>query len=373
MIAKNEKQRYLSHILIIIVFISLLYIVKSANYVSPESQAQKLIELINQYRVAHGLKPLTVSPELTLAAQRHSEDMANRDYFSHYTPEGLSPVNRVVAAGYTNWVAVGENIAAGYFTPEDVFNAWKNSPGHNRVMLNPAYKEIGIGVAYNPSSTYKIYWTADFGARSTGYSHSRIGGYTKTTHHTGVKSYIPPKKTVRISVKKITNPEYNFTKVFLIKALEKTNLTVVMYDVNTGEKVATMTLTTNETGYALLKIDLNYTGILKTIIVFKGNKEYAKSITTLLIETHRYYRVNLEGKILVNGTWLNNTSIIVEEGTLLTLKALPGYYIDNGIGIIKVFYSWNDGIKNIERHIKVTQALRIYPIYTVLKTRYLPV
>jgi uncharacterized protein YkwD len=58
---------------------------------------------------------------------------------------------------------MGENIAAGFSTAQDVFNAWKNSPGHNANMLDPSFKAIGIGLATVSGSSYTYYWTTDFG------------------------------------------------------------------------------------------------------------------------------------------------------------------------------------------------------------------
>jgi hypothetical protein len=128
-----------------------------------ESEKTAFLTLINQYRQQNGLPPLSVSSALTTAAQLHSEDMARRNYFSHTTPEGKTFVDRIRDAGYTYNTCLGENIAAGFSTAQSVFEAWKNSPGHNQNMLNPCFKAIGIGLAYDAGSTYKWYWTTDFG------------------------------------------------------------------------------------------------------------------------------------------------------------------------------------------------------------------
>ncbi|MBO3804013.1 MAG: PKD domain-containing protein, partial [Candidatus Brockarchaeota archaeon] len=135
------------------------------------SEKSNFLVLINQYRQENGVAPLKVSSALTTAAQRHSEDMAAHNYFSHESLDGRTPIDRMRAAGYTYDTAWGENIAAGYYwrggsysyTAEDVFENWRNSPGHNANMLNPNYVVIGIGLAFNDSSTYKYYWTTDFG------------------------------------------------------------------------------------------------------------------------------------------------------------------------------------------------------------------
>jgi hypothetical protein len=57
-----------------------------------------------------------------------------------------------------------ENLAAGYETAKETLAQWKNSPSHNEHMLSDKYQAIGIGLAYNPDSEYKWYWTVTFGS-----------------------------------------------------------------------------------------------------------------------------------------------------------------------------------------------------------------
>jgi len=132
-----------------------------ATALDPEESA--FITLINDYRASYGLGSLSLSPTLTVAAELHSQDMAVNDYFSHYSLDGRSPLDRVIEAGYDYPTTVGENIAAGYTTAASVFEGWRNSPGHNQTMLHPSFLVIGIGRYYDASSYYGWYWTTDFG------------------------------------------------------------------------------------------------------------------------------------------------------------------------------------------------------------------
>jgi len=141
-----------------------------------DSEEQAFLQLLNTYRQQNGLQPINLSPTLTPAAELHSEDMADNNYFSHTSLDGRTFVDRVRDAGYTYDTWLGENIAAGYVTAQEVFNGWKNSPTHNTNMLRPQFNVIGIGRAYNVSSDYEWYWTTDFG----GYDDS-IGGDATTT------------------------------------------------------------------------------------------------------------------------------------------------------------------------------------------------
>ena len=137
------------------------------------SFAQRVFDLTNAARSQSrtcGTQVYAAAPALTYhalleqAAQAHAADMANRNYFSHTSQDGRSFSQRISATGYS-WRTVGENIAAGYATPESVVDGWLKSPGHCANIMNPAFREIGIGYAYGAGSTYKYYWVQDFGTR----------------------------------------------------------------------------------------------------------------------------------------------------------------------------------------------------------------
>jgi uncharacterized protein YkwD len=111
------------------------------------------------------VRPVSWSGLLAATANAHSADMATADYFSHHTPSGRSPFDRMRAAGYS-YRAAGENIAAGrsLSDPAAVVQAWLNSPGHCRVIMNGKYKELGIG-RVEGRGKWGVYWTQNFGAR----------------------------------------------------------------------------------------------------------------------------------------------------------------------------------------------------------------
>ena len=106
---------------------------------------------------------LSWNTRLANAAQGHSTDMANNNYFAHEGLNGSTIGTRASAAGY-NYRVVGENIAVGYNSIDEVMTGWINSPGHCANMMNASFKEYGMACASNPNSTYKTYWTQEFGA-----------------------------------------------------------------------------------------------------------------------------------------------------------------------------------------------------------------
>ncbi|MGW3565961.1 CAP domain-containing protein [Streptomyces sp. NPDC000941] len=123
--------------------------------------AEEVRALTNAERAAAGLPPLAPDPDLTVAAQRHSEDMVARDFYSHTAPEGSQPWDRAAAAGCRHR-GIGENIACGQRTPSEVVRGWMDSPGHRANILKPEFSHIGIG--YATGSRAGTYWTQLFGS-----------------------------------------------------------------------------------------------------------------------------------------------------------------------------------------------------------------
>ncbi len=121
----------------------------------------QVVRLVNVARADAGCAPLHVDARLATAARLHSEDMAKKNYFSHTSLDGRSPWDRMGAQGYS--YGSGENIAAGYSTPEAVMSGWMKSSGHRANILNCSSRAIGVGVAKGGS--YGTYWTQDFGTR----------------------------------------------------------------------------------------------------------------------------------------------------------------------------------------------------------------
>jgi uncharacterized protein YkwD len=151
--------------------------------------------LINQEREHHGESALVSNAKLTHSAEDHSQDMARADYFSHTSPNGETPLDRMRASGYISdpeaGYMVGENIAWGTLwlaTPQAIVEAWMGSPGHRANILDASYRETGIGVVPHPPAALAegqagAIYTQDFGAivtarRSSHGSAEGSGGIT---------------------------------------------------------------------------------------------------------------------------------------------------------------------------------------------------
>lgn len=131
--------------------------------------------VLNAERVQRGLRPLRLNQRLSKAARRHAYDMARRKYFSHFTPDGGTFVDRIERTGYLRgarrW-AVGENLAWATLNraaPRGVTRMWMHSPGHRANILSSAFREIGIGIAsgapVHGAGRSAATYATDFGAR----------------------------------------------------------------------------------------------------------------------------------------------------------------------------------------------------------------
>jgi len=123
---------------------------------SVSSFETEVIRLVNIERTKNGLSSLTHDWELSRVARYKSQDMKDKNYFSHTSPTYGSPFDMMKSFGIS-YRSAGENIAKGQTTPQKVVTAWMNSPGHRANILNKSYTHIGVGYVKNGN-----YWTQMF-------------------------------------------------------------------------------------------------------------------------------------------------------------------------------------------------------------------
>ena len=120
---------------------------------------ESLFELTNAIRVREGVRPLALHEALVYTARKHSQDMARRHYFSHDSPEGVSPFDRM-ATDRIRYKRAGENLAYGQFSSifahEGLFNSWD----HRVNLLLPQYTHLAVGVAFDEEGA--PYFTENF-------------------------------------------------------------------------------------------------------------------------------------------------------------------------------------------------------------------
>ncbi|WP_434796746.1 CAP domain-containing protein [Terrisporobacter vanillatitrophus] len=120
---------------------------------------KEVTRLVNVERSKRGLSELSFNTQLSNVATLKSQDMINKNYFSHTSPTYGSPFDMMKQFNISYRTA-GENIAMGQKTPAEVVNAWMNSQGHRENILNSNFTDIGVGVAKSSNGT--LYWTQMF-------------------------------------------------------------------------------------------------------------------------------------------------------------------------------------------------------------------
>jgi uncharacterized protein YkwD len=140
---------------------------------SARSVSERVLALVNSARdrgTRCGTRTYPAAPPLQLAyglgdaAREHANDMARYDYFDHRGHDGTSPADRVRRTGYVPRI-VGENIAAGVATADEVVAGWLASPEHCANIMSARYTEMGVAYATNVRSDEAIYWSQVFAAK----------------------------------------------------------------------------------------------------------------------------------------------------------------------------------------------------------------
>jgi uncharacterized protein YkwD len=108
---------------------------------------------------------LTWNERLFRIARQHAADMARRHYFSHNTPEGLTPGQRADIGGY-DWRSYYENIGRGHSSVEEVLNDWLSSPTHCQAMMDKELRDVALACA---AAGGELLWVLDLGAPRSGW------------------------------------------------------------------------------------------------------------------------------------------------------------------------------------------------------------
>ncbi|MEP7132849.1 MAG: CAP domain-containing protein [Acidobacteriota bacterium] len=122
-----------------------------------------LLARVNRERAAAGLPPVRPQPLLDETALRHARDMLARSYYGHDSPEGTTALDRSKKAGYKPRY-IGENIARGQYSAEEVMDGWMGSEIHREHILGKLFSETGSAVAIGRNTNgYQVLWVQCFG------------------------------------------------------------------------------------------------------------------------------------------------------------------------------------------------------------------
>jgi uncharacterized protein YkwD len=133
--------------------------------------SRTILQLVNQARASARrcgstafapAPPLTLDATLGNVALAYARDMAAFGYMDHTGRDGSSPQVRITRSGY-RWSEVGENLARGIVTPEEVVAGWLHSPEHCANLMDPKFRQMGVAFAVNPHDEAGVYWAMEFG------------------------------------------------------------------------------------------------------------------------------------------------------------------------------------------------------------------
>lgn len=126
-----------------------------------------LLNATNSARAANGMPALNLDSQLNASAQAKAQDMADKDYWAHVSPDGTEPWYFFTQAGYS-YSKAGENLAYGFMTSQATVDGWMNSPSHRANMLD-GYYDVGFGIVNAPnyqSSGPQTIVVAHYGVRA---------------------------------------------------------------------------------------------------------------------------------------------------------------------------------------------------------------
>lgn len=154
------------------VFLVALALGLTAPLPAAADAVQSVLATINGVRAKAGCGPLKLNGALMATAEAHARNMAEDDFFGHRDRSGKGFPARVRAQGYPLSLAA-ENIAAGQKTPDAAVQAWLDSPGHRKNIMNCKFRETGIAMVYQPddrplrgqSMPLRYYWVQVFGVQ----------------------------------------------------------------------------------------------------------------------------------------------------------------------------------------------------------------
>lgn len=124
--------------------------------VKPEKFPAEVLRLVNLERAKVGARPLKFAEDLTASALVRSRELPLK--FSHTRPNGSKCFTAMPQVGHI----LGENLAGGQTSPQQVVQAWMDSKSHRDNILNKQFKEIGIVYYYQSNSKFKHYWVQHF-------------------------------------------------------------------------------------------------------------------------------------------------------------------------------------------------------------------
>jgi hypothetical protein len=175
------------------------------------AHADEMADMISRYRREHGLSSVKTDPQLTAIAERQARAMAASGIMDHSVAGAFS--SRISSVNVNR---AAENIAAGTKTWAETLRMWQNSPGHNANLLQPRADSVGVAVARNEQTRYKIFWAMVIAEKAPKEKEIRVAAASKGKE----PKVAAQKKTVerRATAASSDNP-FSMVKNFVCKYL----------------------------------------------------------------------------------------------------------------------------------------------------------
>ena len=137
-----------------------------SGWYDPGFEAQVMAD-VNARRAEQGLGALSLEPRLGQAAKDYAKVLADNNWFNHTGPDGSTLVSRVEAAGFPFTVQIGEVLAWGSsgWPPEEIVQAWMESPSHREQIMGSVYTRAGIGCYFTNDATLMVRCVIDLAAQ----------------------------------------------------------------------------------------------------------------------------------------------------------------------------------------------------------------
>ncbi|PIP14733.1 hypothetical protein COW98_00660 [Candidatus Roizmanbacteria bacterium CG22_combo_CG10-13_8_21_14_all_35_9] len=146
--AKSLHPDFLSLYLVIAFFLAVVFNRTGITNVlsfATDISIEKLYQLTNQEREKNNLPDLVYNNQLSQAAYQKAQDMFQKNYWSHYAPDGKTPWDFILSSGY-KYEYAGENLAKNFLFSDGVVSAWMTSPVHRENLLKKEYSDVGLAV-----------------------------------------------------------------------------------------------------------------------------------------------------------------------------------------------------------------------------------
>lgn len=140
-----KESSFYIFLLIVAIVIFINFFTKLPNTIVPTTLANNLVKLVNAERVKNGLNILVENSRLNDVAYNFALEMNKFQFQNHISPTGAGPPKRV-SNGNVTYSGVGENLAWGPLTDREAVDAWMASPGHRSNILDPRWKQTGVGI-----------------------------------------------------------------------------------------------------------------------------------------------------------------------------------------------------------------------------------